>query len=63
MMSYLIFFVAAMLYMIWRFVISFLSMFLFVLSFRVWITLLIYRILPLVYVFYSQPSFFFKIAI
>lgn len=33
--SYLIFFVAAMLYIIWRFVIYFFSMFLFVLSLRV----------------------------
>jgi len=36
--SYLIFFVAAMLYIIWRFVIYFFSMFLFVLSLRVWTT-------------------------
>lgn len=41
MISYLIFLVAAMLSMICRFVIYFLSMFLFVLSFRVWMTLLI----------------------
>ncbi len=41
MMSSRIFFVAAMLYMIWRLVIYFLSMFLLVLSLRVWMTLVI----------------------
>jgi len=54
MMSSLIFFVAAMLYMICRLVISFLSMFLFVLSLRVWITLLISRIWAVISPFYYQ---------
>lgn len=63
MMSSRIFLVAAMLSMIWRLVISFLSMFLLVLSFSVWITLLISFIVLLTSTSYSHPSFFFISAI
>ena len=53
MISSRIFLVAAMLYMIWRLVISFLSMFLFVLSLRVWITFAISFIWFMISMFYS----------
>ena len=60
MISSLIFFVAAMLSIIWRFVIYFFSIFLFVLSFRVWITLLISLIWLTVSGLSSQPSVFLR---
>lgn len=63
MMSSRIFLVAAMLSMICKFVISFFSMFLLVLSLRVWITLLISRMCDATYKFYYHPSFFFSNAI
>jgi len=63
MMSYLIFFVAVILSMIWRFVIYFFSIFLFVLSFKVCMVLLNYLICPIVAMLSYQPSFFFNRAI
>jgi hypothetical protein len=55
MMSSRIFFVAAMLSIICRFVIYFFNMFLFVLSFRVWIVLLCSLMMLTVSGIYSQP--------